>query len=234
MIRHRRQLNLEGINFQTTKRAIKRIFQTGIPSALESCLISLGTMSVQRLVNSFGAMTMAGYTAAVKIDSIAIAPIVSVGSALSVFSGQNIGANQMDRIKKGMYQTLASLIGICIVIAAGIVLFRNQLLGLFLDKTQAAEAIAIGSKYLTIVCVAYIVAAVMRTYLNVLRGAGDVNTSAVAGILELIGRIIFAYILVRPLGSTGIWIATPLAWAMGASVPVIRYYSGKWINKKLV
>lgn len=101
MIRHRRQLNLEGINFQTTKRAIKRIFQTGIPSALESCLISLGTMSVQRLVNSFGAMTMAGYTAAVKIDSIAIAPIVSVGSALSVFSGQNIGANQMDRIKKG-------------------------------------------------------------------------------------------------------------------------------------
>ena len=137
----------------------------------------------------------------------------------------------MDRIKKGMYQTLASLIGICIVIAAGIVLFRNQLLGLFLDKTQAAEAIAIGSKYLTIVCVAYIVAAVMRTYLNVLRGAGDVNTSAVAGILELIGRIIFAYILVRPLGSTGIWIATPLAWAMGASVPVIRYYSGKWINK---
>ncbi len=66
MVRHRRQLNLEGINFQTTKRAIKRIFQTGIPSALESCLISLGTMSVQRLVNSFGAMTMAGYTAAVK------------------------------------------------------------------------------------------------------------------------------------------------------------------------
>ena len=102
-------------------------------------------MSVQRLVNSFGAMTMAGYTAAVKIDSIAIAPIVSVGSALSVFSGQNIGANQMDRIKKGMYQTLASLIGICIVIAAGIVLFRNQLLGLFLDKTQALSLIHIYS-----------------------------------------------------------------------------------------
>lgn len=126
----------------------------------------------------------------------------------------------MDRIKKGMYQTLASLIGICIVIAAGIVLFRNQLLGLFLDKTQAAEAIAIGSKYLTIVCVAYIVAAVMRTYLNVLRGAGDVNTSAVAGILELIGRIIFAYILVRPLGSTGIWIATPLAWQWVRQYPL--------------
>lgn len=234
IIRYREQLNLEGITFKTTRLAIARIFQTGLPAALESCLISLGTMSVQRLVNSFGPMTMAAYTAAVKIDSVAIAPIVSIGMSLSVFAGQNMGAGRIDRIKKGLYQTLASMICICIVLAAGIVIFREQLLGLFLDKKEAAEAIAVGSKYLTIVCVAYIMAAIMRSYLNLLRGAGDVNTSAVAGILELTGRIIFAYILVNYLGSTGIWIATPIAWAMGASVPVIRYYSGKWEKKKLV
>lgn len=234
IVRYREQLNLDGINLKTTKRAIGRIFRTGIPSALESCLISLGTMSVQRLVNSFGSITMAGYTAAIKIDSIAIAPICSIGSALSVFSGQNIGAGRIDRIKKGLYQTLLSLIGICVVLAVLIVLFRRQMLGLFLDSDNASLAIDIGSQYLTIVCVAYIVAAVMRTYLNVLRGAGDVNTSAIAGVLELAGRIMFAYILVKPFGSTGIWIATPLAWAMGASVPLVRYYSGKWKTKKLV
>ncbi len=234
IVRYREQLNLDGIDFSTSKDVIIKIFRTGIPAALESCLISLGTMSVQRLVNSFGDMTMAAYTAAVKIDSVAIAPIVSVGMSLSVFAGQNMGAGRVDRIKKGMYQTLAALIGICIVLAALIVIFRTGLLSLFLDKSEAAEAIAIGGKYLSIVCVAYIVAAVMRTYLNVLRGAGDVNTSAVAGILELTGRIIFAYILVNYFGSTGIWMATPLAWAMGASVPVIRYYSGRWQTKKLV
>lgn len=234
IVRYREQLNLEGISFRTSKEALIRIFQTGLPAALESCLISLGTMSVQRLVNSFGEMTMAAYTAATKIDSIAIAPIVSIGMSLSVFAGQNRGAGNLDRIKKGLYQTLLSLIGICIVLATVIVLLRGQLLGLFLDKNEAAEAIIIGSRYLVIVSVAYIVAAVMRTYLNILRGAGDVNTSAIAGILELTGRIIFAYILVHPFGSTGIWIATPLAWAMGASVPVIRYYSGKWKDKKLV
>lgn len=234
IMRNKKQLNLEGITFRTTKRAIKRIFSAGVPAALESCLISLGTMSVQRLVNSFGAMTMAGYTAAVKIDSIAIAPIISVGTSLSVFAGQNMGAGNIERIKKGLYQTLGALISICVVIAVGIVLFRKPLLGIFLDKVEAAEAIAIGSRYLTIVCVAYIVAAVMRTYLNVLRGAGDVNTSAVSGMLELAGRIMFAYILVKPFGATGIWIATPIAWAMGATVPVVRYYSGKWKNKKLV
>lgn len=234
IIRYREQLNLEGISFKTTRRAIKRIFRAGVPTALESCLISLGTMSVQRLVNSFGSITMAGYTAAIKIDSIAIAPICSIGSALSVFAGQNMGAGNIDRIKKGMYQTLVSLIGICVVLAVLIVLFRRQMLGLFLDSDNASLAIDIGAKYLTIVCVAYIVAAVMRTYLNVLRGAGDVNTSAIAGVTELMGRIIFAYILVGPLGSTGIWIATPLAWAMGAAVPLIRYYSGKWKTKTLV
>ncbi len=234
IVRYREQLNLEGISFRTSKEALIRIFQTGLPAALESCLISLGTMSVQRLVNSFGKMTMAAYTAATKIDSIAIAPIVSIGMSLSVFAGQNRGAGNLDRIKKGLYQTLLSLIGICIVLAVVIVLLRHQLLGLFLDKNKAAEAIIIGSRYLVIVSVAYIVAAVMRTYLNILRGAGDVNTSAIAGILELTGRIIFAYILVHPFGSTGIWMATPLAWAMGASVPVIRYYSGKWKDKKLI
>lgn len=234
IVRYREYLNLEGITLKTTKASVARIFRTGIPAALESCLISLGTMSVQRLVNSFGAMTMAGYTAASKIDSIAIAPIVSIGTALSVFTGQNMGAGDIGRIKKGLYQTLASLVCICVILAAAIVMLRHHLLALFLDINYAARAIDIGGRYLTVVSVAYIVAAVMRTYLNVLRGAGDVNTSAVSGIMELAGRIVFAYILVNYFGSTGIWIATPLAWATGASVPVIRYYSGKWKTKKLV
>lgn len=234
IVRYRVQLNLDGISLHTSKDSLTRIVRAGLPAALESCLISLGTMSVQRLVNSFGEMTMAAYTAAIKIDSVAISPIVSVGMSLSVFAGQNMGAGKTDRIKQGLYQTLASLICICIVLAVIIVTFRAQLLGIFLNKDNAAEAISIGSRYLTIVCVAYIVAAIMRTYLNVLRGAGDVNTSAVSGVLELVGRIIFAYILVTPLGATGIWIATPLAWAAGAAVPVIRYYSGKWETKKLV
>lgn len=230
----RRQLNLDGLAWRVNGIMVKKIFQTGIPAALESCLISLGTMSVQSLVNSFGAMTIAAYTAATRIDAIAIAPIVSVGSALSVFTGQNIGAGKIERIKKGLKQTLGVMLVVCAVLAVGILIFKRQLLSLFLNPAEAAEAIQIGSTYLSIIGIAYMIAAVMRSYLNVIRGAGDVNSSALAGIMELGGRILFAYLLVRPFGATGIWIATPLAWAMGASVPVIRYYSGKWKTKKLV
>lgn len=234
IIRHRRELNLDGITFKTDGKIISTIIKTGFPGALESCLISLGTMSVQRLVNSFGSVTMAAYTAATKIDSIAIAPVISVASSISVFTGQNIGALKLDRIKKGLYQSLAVLVGVCVITTAVIVIFRRQFLGLFLDPAYAMGSIIIGERYLAVVCFAYVIAAVMRSYLNVLRGAGDVNTSAISGITELVSRIIFAYILVGPFKITGIWMATPISWALGAAVPVARYYSGKWVNKKLV
>lgn len=234
IVRHRKTLNLEGLVWKADKETAVKIARTGLPAALESSLICLGTMSVQRLVNSFGPMTMAAYTAATRIDSIAIMPVISVGMSLSVFTGQNTGAGNVGRIKQGLYRTLAALIGICAVLASVIVIFRTQLLGMFIDVNVAAEAIEIGGQYLTIVCLAYFVAAVMRSYLNVLRGAGDVNTSAVSGITELGARIVFAYLLVQFFGATGIWIATPLAWAAGAAIPVVRYYSGKWMDKKLV
>lgn len=231
MYKRREMLKLRGMNTKFDRASAKKIIKTGLPAALESCLLSLGGLSVQRLVNSFGSTTIAAYTAATKIDSIAIAPVVSVGSAISVYTGQNVGADRIDRIRSGLYQTMLTLIGICIVIAVFIVIFRKSLLGLFLAND---EAIVIGSRYLVIVSVAYCIAAVMRSYLNVLRGAGDVNTSAISGVTELVTRIIFAYILVIPFESTGIWLATPVAWGCGALIPVIRYYSGKWRSKKLV
>lgn len=231
MFKRRFELRLENMSFHFDKSSAKNIVKTGLPAALESCLLSLGSLSVQRLVNSFGSTTIAAYTAATKIDSIAIAPVVSIGGAISVYTGQNIGADKIDRIRQGLYKTMFTLIGICIVIAIFIVIFRKRLLGMFLSNE---DAIVIGANYLIIVSVAYCIAAVMRSYLNLLRGAGDVNISAISGVTELIARIIFAYILVIPFGSTGIWLATPIAWGCGAAIPVIRYYSGKWLTKKLV
>lgn len=227
----RKELNLETLPMFPKLINIIKIVKTGLPGALESSLLSLGTLSVQRLINTFGSATISAYTAATKIDSIAIAPIVSVGSAISVYSAQNMGAGNTERIKHGLYRTLVVLLCICLVIAVCTVTFRRQLLGIFIESSESIE---IGSRYLIIVSIAYFVAAIMRSYLNVLRGAGDVNTSAIAGISELATRIIFAYILVVPFGTTGIWIATPIAWSCGAAIPVIRYYSGKWKDKRLV
>ena len=125
------------------------------------------------------------------------------------------------------------MVGASVCIATLVLIFRVQLMSLFLDAGESAEAIGIGCTYLAIIGVAYVIAGVMQSYQNVIRGAGDVNTCMVAGLTELSGRIVFAYLLSGTLCVTGIWIATPLSWSCGCVIPVIRYYSGKWKHKRL-
>jgi len=212
---------------------IKKIFHMGIPTAFQSSLISLGGLSVQRLINSFGEATIAAYTAANKIDSIAIQFVVAIGISMSTFTGQNIGARKLDRIKAAVKQVLAVMLGGCIVIAAAVLAFKEKLLMLFIKNAESSNIIEIASEYLTIVVIAYVIAGIMQTFLNVLRGAGDVEASMLAGIVELSARIIFAYILSAFLETTGIWLATPLSWGTACLFTVLRYLSGKWKSKRL-
>ncbi len=213
---------------------IKKIFALGIPTALQSSLIALSGMCVQSLINSFGSDTIAAYTAANKIDSIAIQMVVALGTSMATFTSQNIGAGYLDRVKLALKQLLFVMILSCIGIAILIVTFRVPLLSLFLDSKTAGKSIAIGSEYLTIVVVAYVIAGIMQSFLNLIRGAGDVNASMLAGIVELSARVIFAYILSSFLGSTGIWIATPLSWGCACLYTICRYFSGKWKTKAVV
>ncbi|MBQ2802331.1 MAG: MATE family efflux transporter [Lachnospiraceae bacterium] len=229
-----REFELSGLTLKPDKDMVALIFKTGVPTAFQSCLISIGGMSVQRLINSFGAAVMAAYAAAGKIDAIAIQVILSLGTALSVFTGQNMGQNQFDRIREGLHKTLLMTGIASVAIAVGAFVFGEELMRLFLGGVDSEEVVLIGATYLSIMGVAYIICGIMQSYQNVLRGAGDVNVCVVAGMTELAGRVIFAYLLASLIGVTGIWIATPLSWGCGCIVPVVRYYTGKWKGKSLV
>lgn len=234
MRRYKNELHLDGLKIRFNRRCSKQIFKTGVPTALQSCMISLGTLSVQRLINSFGTQAVAAYTASTKIDSVAIMVVVTMGMSLAVYSGQNIGAGKIDRIKSGLYKTLALVLTYCVIMAVVMIFFGNNLLRIFLDPSEAGEAVSIGTQYLRIIGIAYFMAGIMRCYLNVVHGTGDVNISMLTGLAELAFRIIASYILVKPLGLTGLWIAIPISWGCGSLIPVIRYYSGKWKYKSLV
>lgn len=234
MRRYKNELHLDGLKIRFNRRCSKQIFKTGVPTALQSCMISLGTLSVQRLINSFGTQAVAAYTASTKIDSVAIMVVVTMGMSLAVYSGQNIGAGKIDRIKSGLYKTLALVLTYCVIMAVVMIFFGNNLLRIFLDASEAGEAVSIGTQYLRIIGIAYFMAGIMRCYLNVVHGTGDVNISMLTGLAELAFRIIASYILVKPLGLTGLWIAIPISWGCGSLIPVIRYYSGKWKYKSLV
>ena len=234
LVKKRRLLGLSGMGLKPDRHFVLLIMKTGFPAAFQSCMISLGGMSVQRLVNSYGASVMAAYVAANRIDSMAIQIIVSIGTALSVFTGQNMGQDNFGRIHEGLKKTLGMMLAASSMMAVLVFAFRRELMGIFLDPSESAQAVGIGAVYLSVIGAAYLIAGVMQSYQNVIRGAGDVNTCMVAGLTELAGRIVFAYLLSSVIGVTGIWIATPLSWGCGCVIPVVRYYGGKWKTKKLI
>ena len=197
-------------------------------------MITLGGMTVQGIVNGFGSVTMAAYTAVQRIDSLTIQVVVSVSNALAIYTGQNMGNHDIDRVRKGLYTTLKALCAICLVLAVAVFASRKLLLSIFLDPARDAASIAQGADFLSVMGFAYIIAAVMNSYLNVLRGAGDVNVSLIAGLFEMGARLAFAGLLAPRLGVWGIWLATPLSWASGCIIPVARYYSKEWMKKALL
>ncbi|MCR5214051.1 MAG: MATE family efflux transporter [Eubacterium sp.] len=206
----------------------KSIFKMGIPTAFQSSIITIGSMCIQSLVNSFGKTTMAAYTAVNKIDTIAIQIVVSLGISVSVFAGQNIGAGKKDRIKKLVREMVLLQIIVCSLVAAIIVLNRENILRLFISQ-DSEEVVRIGSTYITIICVAYVSAGIMQTFLNALKGAGDILFSMRVGIIEVGIRIVVAFILSRLLSSeVGIWIATPVAWITACLCTIFRYRKGVW------
>ncbi len=225
-------LFLDGMELKFDVAMFKEIVKTGIPSGLQSSMISIGNMCVQGLINSFGTMTVAAYTAAGKIDSVVIQIVMSIAMSLSVYSGQNVGAGNIERVRIGLRGTLKIMLTVCVSIAVLILIFKRQLLGIFLSESDAAEAINIGCTYLSIMGIAYIICGVMQSFQNLIKGAGDVNAAMAAGFVELSTRVAASYLLVHFFGVTGLWLAIPVSWGSACLIPLLRYMSGKWINKR--
>ena len=234
IIKHRYQLHLDALPKLPPKYMVVKIFRIGMPSAFQSAMISLGGISVQGLINSFGTDAMAAYTASSKIDSVAIQILISIAASLSVYSGQNMGAGNIKRIRTGLRQTLMVMIPICTAVAAVMLIFKRQILGIFLDADSAQNAIEIGCMYLSVIGIGYIIAGIMQSYQNLRKGCGDVNVCVAAGLAELGVRVGASYLFVIFWGLQGVFIAIPVSWMCGCIIPVVRYLSGKWTKKSVI
>lgn len=234
IIKHRYQLHLDALPKLPPKYMVVKIFRIGMPSAFQSAMISLGGISVQGLINSFGTDAMAAYTASSKIDSVAIQILISIAASLSVYSGQNMGAGNIKRIRTGLRQTLMVMIPVCTAVAAVMLIFKRQILGIFLDADSAQNAIEIGCMYLSVIGIGYIIAGIMQSYQNLLKGCGDVNVCVAAGLAELGVRVGASYLFVIFWGLQGVFIAIPVSWMCACIIPVVRYLSGKWTKKSVI
>ena len=207
----------------------------GIPASIQQTVVSMGMMGIQGLVNSYGSITMAAYTAASRVDSIAMMPIMNLGMATSTFTAQNIGAGKIDRVKRGYLRSLLIVTVSCIITSIAIVSFGPKIIAIFIDSAETA-VIAQGTDYITSVSYFYLLMGVMFVANGVLRGSGDMNVSMISTISSLGIRIIAAYSLssIPGVGYKGIWWSIPTGWLVGSIIATLRYRSGRWTKKAIV
>jgi len=207
----------------------------GLPTGLQQSFVALGLIAIMRIVNDFGTDTIAAFTAASRLDSFASMPAMAFSSALATFVGQNVGANKIERVRRGFHVTLFISSSFSIMVSLVMYFFGQQLIGMF---TNDPIVISIGYSYLVIVSSFYVIFSGMFTIHGLLRGAGDTIVLMFITLFALwILRIPLSYYLSRPdigLGSDGIWWGIPIGWSFGLTASYIYYKTGRWKTKGVV
>ena len=197
-------------------RMLGRIARIAVPSILQQSFISVGNLFIQSLVNSFGSAVVAGYSAAVKLNTFALTGFTTLGNGLSSFTAQNIGAGRPERVKQGIRA------------GAGMTLCVGpQMVRLFLSA-PSADALAQGTLFLNIVAPFYVLISLKLAADGVLRGAGDMGAFTAANLVNLTLRVVLAAVLAPRLGIRMVWYAVPVGWAANYLISFLRYRTGRW------
>lgn len=219
--------------FKPQAYIIRRSFLLGIPLALQNSMIAVSCMVLQGVVNTFGETVMAAYTIIGRIEQVVQQPYSSLGMAITTYTGQNVGARELERVKKGYRQSIFMVLVFSLMILPIAYIFGEQIIGAFVKEP---EVIAIGTKALRINSLFYFGLGMIYVPRALLNGAGDTGFAMLNGITEVLCRILYSQILTRipVLGYWGIWITTGATWATTAVVCIIRYKKGKWKKKALI
>ena len=184
-------------------------------TCVQQSIMNFGILMVQGLVNSFGTAVMAAFTAAVKIDAFAYAPVQDFGNAFSTFVAQNYGAKNEERIKKGTKSAGLMAIIFCVCISALVYIYAEPLMKIFV-KAEQVEIIRIGVEYLHIEGACYVGIGLLFLFYGYYRAMNRPGVSVVLTVISLGTRVLLAYVLsaIPGIGETGIWVAIPIGWAL--------------------
>ncbi|MCX7715600.1 MAG: MATE family efflux transporter [Clostridia bacterium] len=230
-----RKLDIRGRFAWFSLGLFKRICYVAIPSILQQSFVSVGQLFVQGLLNTYGSDTVAGYAAALKVNTFVLTCIGTMCNALSSFVAQNLGANKLERVKKGYRVGFAFTISFAVMFVAVCGIFGKNLIGLFLDESgNSQEVLKIGLQFLRITSPFYLAVTIKLVTDAVLKGAGYMRGFMISTFADLILRVAFSYILSPFWAFSGIAWAYPLGWIIGCLIAVAFYMGGKWKSASLV
>ena len=204
-----------------------KLLKIAIPSILQQSFISIGNIIIQSVINEFGAGTIAGYSAAVKLNNLVITSFTTLANGISNFTAQNLGAGKSERIRDGFKAGLKMVWIISIPLVLLYFFAGKQLLYLFLDN-PTNTAIHTGIMFLCILSPFYFVVSAKLVADGILRGAGLMSRFMITTFTDLILRVVLAIILSKQFGSTGIWCAWPIGWSIATTLSVIFYKKEKF------
>lgn len=199
-----------------------------LPSILQQSTVSIGMMLVQSVVNSFGYEALAGFSAAMRVESICIVPMSGIGNALSSYTAQNIGANKQERVVRGYHIANKMVMTCAVIICIILELFYAPIISFFLGKEGTATAVLTGHNFLKFMGWFFCLIGFKMSVDGLLRGAGDMKMFTIANLVNLSIRVILSITLAPIFGIAMVWYSVPIGWFANWLISFSEYRTGKW------
>ena len=203
--------------------ALKNISRVALPSILQQGFVSVGNMFIQFLVNGFGSPVIAGYSAAIKLNTFGVTTFNTLAGGVSTFTAQNRGAHKPERIKKGFNAGIIFALSVAAVFFILFFFFGKEFLSLFMDAENSPVATKTGLDFLKIVSPFYFFVCAKLICDGVLRGSEKMAAFMVTTFTDLALRVVLAYTFSGFMGDIGIWYAWPVSWIIACTLSVIYY-----------
>lgn len=213
---------------------IRRLCHLGLPLALQHFVIVISGIIMQAVINTCGFVFLAGFTATNKLHGLMDCSASAFGYAASTYTGQNWGANRLDRVRMGVRSTLVLALSFSALLAAGMILFGRHVVALFIsaDAANAAEALSVAYDYLVVMSTFLLSAYVLHTYRSALQGMGFTTAPMLSGLTEFAGRVGASLLLTRAIGERGLFYTDAAAWTFAAVFLAASYYIQLLIIRK--
>ncbi len=209
-------------DLKANRDILVRTIKLGIPLSLQFSLIAISCMALQRVVNTFGAVAVAAFTATSRIEQIIHQPYQTLSAALSTFCGQNYGAGKNERVIKGYHRTFLMMTIFTAIMVPLIQIFGKEITNFFVEEE---EVIAMGAKALRITSIFYFFLGMIYVTRGILNGLGDSFFALLNGIVEIIGRFTVPILLtmIPEVGLWGIWWSVGIVWFLSGFTAWLRY-----------
>lgn len=219
-------VKLEKSHFSKDTVLDKKLLKLGTPIVFQNVIIAVGGLVVQYVVNGYGFLFVAGFTATNKLYGLLEMAAISYGYAIVTYVGQNLGAKRPDRIKKGVRASAVIAAITSAVISVVMIFWGKTILSLFIsgDPKQTQQVLEIAYRYLFIMACFLWILYFLYVYRSALQGLGDTVIPMMSGVAEFVMRVGVALLLPLAMGENGIFYAEITAWTGAAVLLAVNYY----------